>query len=223
MKRIFLVLVFGLFLVGCSDDKTTQSFVEDTTKSVENIVQNASEVATNIAQDLQDIAQNVTQNIGENVDGVIEDIGQKTEKVVSQFVEYKASEVEDIGQKVEEIINDAQGIVSSSAVVVKEAQEKITEKVAQANESVAKVTNLDAGKKVYGRCIACHGTKVEKLPPGGNEIIKEWSASKIKEALIGYRAGTYGHKMKATMTSLVKNMSDEDFTNVSNYIQSLNQ
>ena len=79
------------------------------------------------------------------------------------------------------------------------------------------------GAAVYKKCVSCHGTKAEKLPPGGNEIIKDWSAAKLKESLKGYRAGTYGHKMKAAMKGQVGKFTDEDIEAVSNYIPTLNK
>lgn len=79
------------------------------------------------------------------------------------------------------------------------------------------------GATVYKKCISCHGQKAEKLPPGGNDIIKDWKAEHIKEALTGYRAGTYGHKMKAIMKGQVGKFTDEQIDAVSNYIPALNK
>jgi len=79
------------------------------------------------------------------------------------------------------------------------------------------------GAALYKKCIVCHGKQAEKLPPNGNEIIKDWSAAKLKEALTGYRAGTYGHKFKLSMKGQVLKFTDEDIEAVSNYIPTLNK
>ncbi len=79
------------------------------------------------------------------------------------------------------------------------------------------------GTALYKKCMSCHGAKAEKLPPGGNEIIKDWDADKIKHALTGYRAGTYGHKMKAVMKGQVGKFSDEDIDAISKHVSALNK
>lgn len=55
------------------------------------------------------------------------------------------------------------------------------------------------------------------------EIIKDWKANRIKEALIGYRTETYGHKMKAVIKGQVGKFTDDEINAVSEYVPTLNK
>lgn len=213
MRKIFLALIIGILLIGCSDDKktseATQNAMENIAKNIENVVQNASEATADITKNIQDMTDIVTENINDSLNKTIESVSEKTEEII-----------ENTSKKLKEVAN-------ASVATINDLQEKVSNKTMQAKEEVevkiAQTSDIDAGKKVYLKCVACHGRNAEKLPPGGNEIIKDWKAEKIKESLLGYKEGTYGYKMKATMTSLVKTISDEDVENVAYYIESLNK
>ncbi|MDR1975621.1 MAG: c-type cytochrome [Campylobacteraceae bacterium] len=71
----------------------------------------------------------------------------------------------------------------------------------------------------FKRCIACHGTKAEKVPPGGTIASATLTAAEIKKTLRSYKTDkTYGGKMKATMQIQVKPFSEEDLDALADYI-----
>lgn len=96
------------------------------------------------------------------------------------------------------------------------ALEKVEPKPAQ---DVAKIELT--GEVIFNQCKTCHGNSAEKKALGTSQIIKGWDRAKLEQVLHGYKAGTYGAKMKSTMEAQVKNFSDEDITNVATYIHSL--
>ena len=78
------------------------------------------------------------------------------------------------------------------------------------------------GATVYKKCVACHGSKGEKMylnkVPALNTLTKE----EIVESLNGYKAGTLDKfKSSAMMKPIAKPLSDEDIAAVSEYIPTL--
>jgi len=58
-------------------------------------------------------------------------------------------------------------------------------------------------------CTACHGQYFEKSALGKSKIVKDMSYKEIKDAMMGYKNGTYGDTMKGLMEAQVKNLSDD--------------
>ncbi|MCR1811274.1 c-type cytochrome [Sulfurospirillum sp. hDNRA2] len=77
------------------------------------------------------------------------------------------------------------------------------------------------GATLYKTCATCHGAKAEKAALNKSQIIAGWSADKIAAALNGYKAGTYGGPLKATMAGQVKNLDADAITSLSKYIEGL--
>ena len=77
------------------------------------------------------------------------------------------------------------------------------------------------GATLYKTCATCHGAKAEKAALNKSQIIAGWSADKIAAALNGYKAGTYGGPLKATMAGQVKNLDADAITALSKYIEGL--
>jgi cytochrome c553 len=77
------------------------------------------------------------------------------------------------------------------------------------------------GKALYKKCIGCHGAKAEKKALNKSQVIAGWSAAKIEKALKGYKAGTYGGKMKGLMKGQVAGYGDVKIAAVSKYISTL--
>ncbi|MDR1554940.1 MAG: c-type cytochrome [Campylobacteraceae bacterium] len=102
---------------------------------------------------------------------------------------------------------------------------KATDKTAQKTESVtstsASLYDLENGKKIFKRCIPCHGAKANLSAVGKSQDISKWSKEDIANALKGYKDGTYGGSTKATMTSLIKILNQKDITDVAFYIEAL--
>ena len=72
--------------------------------------------------------------------------------------------------------------------------------------------------KLYAKCAGCHGQKAEKSALGKSQVIAGWEPSKIKDALHGYKNGTYGGAMKGLMKGQVAPLSDADIDAFANYI-----
>jgi cytochrome c len=77
------------------------------------------------------------------------------------------------------------------------------------------------GNDTYKKCVSCHGANAEKKALNKSAVIAGWSASKIENALRGYKDGSYGKGLKAMMRAQVANMSDREIKSVSEYISSL--
>jgi cytochrome c-type protein NapB len=59
-------------------------------------------------------------------------------------------------------------------------------------------------------CTGCHGQYFEKAALGKSKIVKDMSYKEIKDAMMGYKNGTYGDTMKGVMVAQVKNLSDDE-------------
>ena len=59
-------------------------------------------------------------------------------------------------------------------------------------------------------CTGCHGQYFEKAAMGKSKIVKDMSYEEIKNAMMGYKNGTYGDTLKGVMEAQVKHLSDED-------------
>jgi len=107
--------------------------------------------------------------------------------------------------------------VVKEVVEVKKVEQKseVTAPIIKAVQQKAK--DLDVSI-LYKKCSACHGTNAEKKALNKSEIIKDWDATKIAEALKGYKAGTYGGAMKGLMISQVSQMDDKTIDLLSQHI-----
>jgi type VI secretion system protein VasI len=77
------------------------------------------------------------------------------------------------------------------------------------------------GKLIYHKCSACHGTNAEKKALGESSIIAGWDENKIKNALLGYKSGTYGGAMKGVMKGQVATLNSTDIDALAKYIHGL--
>ncbi len=74
-------------------------------------------------------------------------------------------------------------------------------------------------KDLYNKCITCHGKQAEKKALGKSDIIANWDAAKIENALKGYKAGLRNkHGMGGVMKGQVISLSDEEIKKLSVYI-----
>jgi cytochrome c553 len=88
-------------------------------------------------------------------------------------------------------------------------------------ETPAKETKAVAvsdGSVIFAKCASCHGQNAEKSALGKSQVIAGWEASKISDALHGYKDGTYGGAMKAIMKGQAGPLSDADIKAVSEFI-----
>lgn len=125
--------------------------------------------------------------------------------------------------------------VKKETKVVQQESIEVKEKILETKETMKEETVVPIVKKVqtivsapdvkttFQKCSSCHGQKAEKKALNKSAIIKDWEVSKIEEALIGYKNGTYGGAMKGLMRSQVSSLSDKEIRDLSEYITTLNQ
>lgn len=80
---------------------------------------------------------------------------------------------------------------------------------------------VDGAALFAQKCVSCHGQKAEKSALGKSQVITGWDASKIKDALHGYQAGTYGKEMKGVMQGQAKALNDDQINALAAHISSL--
>jgi len=94
-------------------------------------------------------------------------------------------------------------------------------------EKAAVVATPPAAATVNGamtfaqKCASCHGQNAEKSALGKSQVIAGWEAQKIKDALHGYQAGTYGKEMKALMQAQAKGLSDAQIEAIAKHVSGL--
>ncbi len=70
----------------------------------------------------------------------------------------------------------------------------------------------------FNACANCHGQKAQKRALGKSQIIQGWSIIKLRDALNGYKYGTYGGTLKGVMKTQVVRLNDEDITKLAETI-----
>ena len=110
-------------------------------------------------------------------------------------------------------------------IKTKEEPSKIVEIPVKKEESaipiaktVQKVVSTPTAVTLFQKCASCHGQNAEKKALNQSAIIKDWDATKIANALKGYKAGTYGGSMKGLMKAQVNNLSNKEIELLSEYI-----
>jgi len=74
------------------------------------------------------------------------------------------------------------------------------------------------GAQIYMKCAGCHGADASKAAMGKSQIIKGWDATKIENALNGYKDGSYGGAMKGLMKGQVSSLSAKEIKRVAEHI-----
>jgi cytochrome c553 len=105
-----------------------------------------------------------------------------------------------------------------------------TSPTAEINQSALPETNtssstptssIDGSTLFAQKCSACHGSKAEKSALSKSQIIAGWKEDKVKTALKGYQAGTYGKEMKAVMQGQAKGLNDTQIDALAKHISTL--
>jgi cytochrome c553 len=200
-NKIMTILVALALIVfsGCtSEEKTT----EQASNNVEKTTESTNEETT------LDKISNTTSQAVTDVAKKGEDISKEIEKTAAPTIE-KATEA--IKQTQEKISN----------TTVEDVTSKVKETVAPVVENTKKLISKPDGKKLYTKCISCHGQNAQKVALGKSKVIQGWDKSQILKALQGYKDGTYGGAMKGVMKSQVINMNDTELEALSEYITTL--
>ena len=86
------------------------------------------------------------------------------------------------------------------------------------NKENGKVENKENGKELYLACGACHGAKGERKAFGLSLVIKDMTKKEFRDAMVGYRDGSYGGNMKGLMKGQSKNIDDKGIVVITNYL-----
>lgn len=72
------------------------------------------------------------------------------------------------------------------------------------------------GAELYSRCKGCHGADGSKMQ--GDYVVKGKSAEALEQAMLGYKAGTYGGSKKAIMVSQMQRLSEEEIKTLATHM-----
>ena len=86
---------------------------------------------------------------------------------------------------------------------------------------IAAATAASLSAASIAACAGCHGADFSKAALGKSQVVKGWDAAKIETALKGYKDGSYGGAMKATMAGQVKALSDADIADLAKQIAAM--
>jgi cytochrome c len=78
-----------------------------------------------------------------------------------------------------------------------------------------------ASADLYKKCAGCHGAQGEKKAMGKSKVIASMGEDGVKNALHGYKNGTYGGAMKGLMKGQVARLSDAEMDSLAKYIATL--
>jgi cytochrome c553 len=203
-KLLFLTgaTLLVLFLQGC-DSKETSSLQQSEPAKQE--VQSAQETtpapqntSTPIETPSQDIEQiNATEALPE-------------EMVQKEVVDAFQSTQDEVAKKLEETNRK---LAEKLAKTTKEGVKRIESAL---GPSAASTVPSEAPSSAAA-CASCHGKFGEKVALGKSKIISDMTSGEIKEALIGYKKGTYGREMKTLMSNQVKNLSDKTIEDLADF------
>lgn len=136
------------------------------------------------------------------------------------------------GQDAEKAVDSGKAVVETGKAVVEKgksvvesgekAVEEVKEIIAPKTEApVAEKTAGVDGKAVYGACAGCHGAQGEKKALSVGAVIAGQSKDDLVMKMKGYKDGSYGGAMKATMAPMLANLNDDEIAAVAEYISSM--
>jgi cytochrome c553 len=77
------------------------------------------------------------------------------------------------------------------------------------------------GQELYVSCVSCHGPSAQRKALGTSEVIAGWDKQKLIDAMQGYKDGTYGGNMKATMAAQMGRFDKAQIEKMAEYISGL--
>ncbi len=142
----------------------------------------------------------------------------KSEPVPVKEAEVKNDTVDKVKTAVNDVADKSKEVTNKAADSAKE----VATSMADTMTSMMPTTTATAsGESIFKVCASCHGFSGEKAALGKSQIIKGWSASKVADALKGYKADSYGGAMKGIMKGQVSKLSNDEIKAVSEYISKL--
>ncbi|MDR3177388.1 MAG: c-type cytochrome [Campylobacteraceae bacterium] len=226
MRKIAFVVTVCFVLIGCADGSDKQNangiineealseLLNNLNESAQGVISSVTDITSKAVEAASELTKNLTQKTG-NISEGISQIADEAAKILSENIE----NINQIGKDILQKANDTVSKVTQNA-------SKTAGKIVQKAGDVASVASsplydLENGKKVFKRCVPCHGPKANLSAVGKSQDISKWSKKSIEDALKGYKDGTYGGSTKATMTSLLKTLKPQDIVDVASYIPTL--
>jgi len=166
-------------------------------------------------EEVKEVTNNTIDKVAEVSNEAKSETSNTVDKVVSKTKEVATQATQKTAEVVDKVVAKTKEAASDIATGVTEVKEDLKQQIHQAT-----APKIDA-KRLYARCIACHGANGEKEALNASQIIQNWDEDKIYEALKGYKDGTYGRTMKSIMQGQVKNLSIEEMKALSSYIITL--
>lgn len=213
MKKILLssLVLIGLF-TGCGEEKKAESKVIEKVEEVK--------VEKSAEQKFVDQVKESTDKIAESMKVAGNDIASKIAEESKDLAVTGSEAVKSVSEKVVTTTKEVTKEVSEKAVETKDKIEQSLNSIVETKTAEAnKTAGIDA-KAIYLKCAGCHGSNGETPALGKSQVIKGWDSSKVKEALVGYKDGSYGGVMKGVMKSQVATLSDDEISALSEYIGS---
>ncbi|MDR0579711.1 MAG: c-type cytochrome [Campylobacteraceae bacterium] len=215
MRNRFLLIILCFVLAGCgggSDKQNTSDDAKALLETFDNLNKSAQNVISSVANTTSEIiekADEITKEAAQKADDITKDLSQKADETAKTLSE----NLEKVNQKANETVQSVGKIADK---VIQKAENTV-------NAATSPLNDLENGKKVFRRCIPCHGPKANLSAVGKSQDISKWSKESIANAIKGYKDGTYGGSSKATMISSIKSLKPQDITDVASYIPTLRE
>lgn len=193
--KFIIPVICSILLIGCSDSTPTETPVS------EPVTQNVSEPASEPAASTEQPSE-----------AVVPEVATKSPEPAAQPSPEPKAEKSVSAPVVEKVAPVAKA--EKTAPVAK------VEKNTPA-QAATTATEVNGGAVYAQKCASCHGQKGEKSALGKSQVIAGWDSAKAKEALQGYKAGTYGKEMKAMMQAQAKGLSDAQIDALAKHISTL--
>ena len=214
MKYILSITFAALLLLtGCGENKSeTKEVVQAAPKvqeekvvqdeTIDKMAQNMKEKTSTAIDTAAQMAKELSQDSGEMAKELKEEskkvmtkIAKETKEVTSVAVETLSQVKKDIDVKMDEVIKSQTGSLTQE--------------------------QLKKAQSLFLKCAGCHGKKAERSALSQSQIIQNWDAQQIIDALKGYKAGTYGSAMKGVMQGQVAGLTEEQIELLAQYITTL--
>ncbi len=203
MKKVLLGSVVALFIfAGCNESSEETQKVQKVEKTSEQTT-NVNDTKKNIeiikekSNDIINSSKEIAKAVKEETLKAVDDSKDATKDAIAKAKEVSVSVVKKANDTAKDITKSIDNAISS--------EDKSDEKA----------------KALFVKCAGCHGKNGEVHALGKSQKIGEWDESKIENALLGYKNGTYGGDMKGIMKGQVMQLSEADIKILAKYISKI--
>ncbi|WP_228712721.1 c-type cytochrome [Halarcobacter mediterraneus] len=214
MKIVLGSIITVLVFTGCMNSEQDESkSVQENKQEIVSKVENTKESETGLIEQVKDSTSKITQAVKE----ASKDVAGKVSEESKVLAEKGSAAVKDVEQKAQIV---AKELTEEIVKKTKETKENIESSIEKIVETKKQNTSSIDPKSLYIKCAGCHGQNGQLQALGKSQVIKGWDKQKIKDALIGYKNGTYGAAMKGVMIAQMTSLNDEEIDALSEYIAS---